>query len=177
MLSKRILLCLACLAILICPMVTAYDFTNIVNQSNIDTYYNVSRVASPVSAVPLESVLWLASLGVILLVLSFFARPDQCNDILAIMAVLPLGISSWRFLTIDSVVSGVAGVPYSAASGLTLNGIFMLMEQHTTVSLYHEALMCGVFFILAILNVYRILMTNREVAEMREPGLKEYGDE
>ena len=175
MLSKRILLCLVFLAILICPMVAAYDFTNIVNTSNVDTYYNVSRVANPVSAVPLESVLWLASLGIILLVLSFFARPDQCNDILAIMAVFPLGVASWRFLTIDIVTSGV-GATFNPRNNVE-NSVFMLMEQHSSTALYHEAVMCGVFFIIAILNVYRIILTNRELAEMKDPEITKYGDD
>lgn len=174
MLSKRILLCLSVLAIL-CPMVAAYDFTNIVNASNVDTYYNVSRVANPVSAVPLESVLWLASLGIILLVLSFCARVDQCNDIIAIMAVLPLGVASWRFLTIDQITSGV-GATFNARNNVE-NSVFMLMEQHSSTALYHEALMCGVFFIIAILNVYRILLTNRELAAMKDPEIKKYGDD
>lgn len=173
MVSKRTLFALVLLSgLLLCPIVSAAEFSNIVSPMD-DVYYNVSRVANPVSAVPLDGVLWLASLGIILLVLSFCARMDQCNDIIAIMAVLPLGVASWRFLTIDFVTFGVAGV----ADAKIQNRVFMLMEQHSSTALYHEAVMCGVFFIIAILNVYRIILTNREIAAMKDPEIKKYGDD
>lgn len=149
---------LVSLILLLVPFVSAAEFSNIVSPAD-DVYYNVSRVANPVSAVPLEDVIWLASLGIILLVLSFFARPDQCNDIIAVMAIFPLGVASWRFLTIDFMSYGVAGV----ADAKIQNRVFMLMEQHSSTALYHEAMICGIFFVIAIINAFRIILLNRQI--------------
>lgn len=172
MFNKRIIFVAIALLILICPLVSAGSFQQVINQSYIDTYYNISYVQMPVSTVPLVDVLWLASVGIILLVLSLLVGCDKCNDILAIMAVFPLGVASWRFQTVDIVESGVAST-YGTTTSPSLNEhVYVMMTQHNSVSLYHEGIMCSVFFIIALFNVYRILMINRELAAIkaREDG-------
>jgi len=139
-----------------------------------DTYCNVTPVPVPTptriipgstnasyqpgapSAIPLPIVVFVAALGIFLLVISIVFLPKSGSVIIAIIATMPLLISAWMFMYVDVVTGyGAIGLAVDNSSNL------MLMESHTIYALYTNAIIMLVYFGIAALNIYRVVMMTK----------------
>jgi hypothetical protein len=128
---------------------------------------NTTYINSQGLATPLPVAAGVAILGIILLILSIIYKPENGADIMSILSVPPLLISAWQFMSIDVVTAfGVTSQPMSSQIYKeTLK--FALMENHTIYSLYPVSILLVILLVIAILNVYRVLMITR--LEMKGP--------
>jgi hypothetical protein len=152
---------------IISQCVSAGGTTQILN-ANTSGYYNLSVNIHEDAYIPWDIWFCVACLGVVLLVLSILTKPEQGNDILGIMAVLPLAWASWGALQIVFIHSGVFAVNDPIITNQT--NVFMM----TQYDIYHEvglALIFLAFTIIALVNLYRILVLNRtRDKEVTPPG-------
>ena len=125
---------------------------------NTSGYYNLSIAIHEDPYIPVELWVYAASVGLILLVLSLFARPEQGNDILSILSIPPLAWASWGALQIAFIRSGAAGTNDPIVANVT--NVYFL----TRIDVYHVAGLALIFLactIIAVINLYRILILNR----------------
>lgn len=106
---------------------------------------DVTYTQATANATPLSLVIFIAILGIVLLLLSFVLRMNQGADVVAVVAPFPLFISAWQFLSID-VVSGYGVVSTT------------VYESHTWYTMYPEAIIMFVLFGVSVLNIYRVIM-------------------
>lgn len=157
---KRLICLLLALLALVGAVSAAENFTPIINltEEGIVVHYNQSFIISDTPYTPFPLWVFVTLLGIGLLLASLILKPEQCNDIIAILAVLPLGVSAYQSLAIDMVTaSGVS----AAVSSCT--GVWILLENHTV---YHpEAItaMLVIFWIVSIANLYRIHLQHRMI--------------
>lgn len=116
---------------------------------------NVTYTQAASNATPLYLVLFIATLGIALLLLSFLLRMNQGADVVAVVAPFPLFVSAWQFLSID-VVSGY---------GIVSTTVY---ESHTWYTMYPEAIVMFVLFGISLLNIYRIVMQIKPREEVEE---------
>lgn len=122
----------------------------------VSAVVNVTYNQSFTNASPMELVLFVASLGILLLILSFVLRIDQGSDVVAVISPFPLLISAWQFLSID-VVSG-----YGVVTNSTSISDSIVFESHTWYTMYPEAIIMLVLFGISVLNIYRIVIQYRK---------------
>jgi len=134
----------------------AADFQAPMNTSD-STYYNVSYKAASGSFTPFSVWIFVACAGFYLMLISFLAKPEQNADIFAYLAVPVLGLASWQSVALD-VITG---------SGVTSqSGKYVLMENHTIYSITGVTIIFIILFIVSLLNVYRVIMLNRDPNEV-----------
>lgn len=158
---NKLLLLLVALLLCISPIAaTNANFSVVFGPDDLATA-NVTYINSQGLATPLPVAAGVAILGIIMLVLSIMYKPENGADILSILSVPPLLISAWQFLSID-IVTGY-GVTSQAICDMAIpeSARFVLMENHTIYALYPVSILLIVLFVIAILNVYRVLMITR----------------
>lgn len=122
-----------------------------------NTYYNVSYTAASGNFTPFSIWIFVAAAGFYLMLISFLATSEQNNDIFAYLAVPTLGLATWQSLALD-VITG---------SGVTSQtGSYVLLEQHTIYSITGLTIIFLILFIVSLLNVYRVIMMNRDPNEV-----------
>jgi hypothetical protein len=147
---------LVLLVLLIAPSAMASQFNITFSSTDIATT-NVSYVNSQGPATPLPIAAGVAIIGIILLAVSIVMRPESGADIFSVLSIPPLLISMWQFLSIDIVTGfGVTSQPICDTS-VYETGRFVLMENHTIYASWSVSLMLFIFFIISVLNVYRVL--------------------
>jgi len=123
--------------------------------SNESAHYNVSYANAPANATPMEMPMFFAVLGIALLIGSFMVSTSQGSDVIALMSPLPLLISAWQFLHVD-VVTGY-GTTIAEYTGLPT--VSTMMESHMIYQMYPQALILFIFFLISLLNLYRVIMS------------------
>lgn len=114
----------------------------------VSAVVNITYTQATSNATPLPLVIFIAILGIALLLLSFLLRMNQGADVVAVVAPFPLFVSAWQFLSID-MVSGYGVVSTT------------VYESHTWYTMYPETIIMFVLFGISLLNVYRIVMQIR----------------
>jgi hypothetical protein len=126
-----------------------------------NTYYNVSYTQPSGSFIPLSIWIFIAGAGFYLLLISFLATGNQNSDIFGYLAVPVIGLATWLSTGLD-IITG---------SGVTSQGgSFVMMEQHTIYNVPGLTIVFIVLFIVSILNIYRLIVINRD------PDATEYED-
>lgn len=110
---------------------------------SVSAEVNITYTQATSNATPLLLVLFIAAVGISLLLLSVLFH--KCPAIVAIVSPFPLFVSAWQFLSIDNVSGyGVVGA--------------IVYESHTWYTMYPEAIIMFVLFAISVLNVYRVVM-------------------
>jgi len=135
---------------------TAADFQSPMNGSD-STYYNVSYKQANGNFTPFSVWIFVACAGFYLMLISFLAKAEQNADIFAYLAVPALGLAAYQSLSLD-VITG-SGVTSQA-------GKYVLMENHTIYSITGVTIIFVILFIVSLLNVYRVVMLNRDPNEV-----------
>lgn len=135
---------------------TAADFQDTMNPSD-NTYYNVSYKTASGNFTPFAIWIFVAAAGFYLMLISFLATTEQNSDIFAYLAVPAIGLATWQSLALD-VITG-SGVTSQAGS-------FVLLEQHTIYNITGLTIIFVILFIVSLLNVYRVVMLNKDPNEV-----------
>lgn len=134
--------------------VMAGEFQAPMNESD-STFYNVSYKMASSGATPFIVWLIVAAAGFYLMLISFITQ--QNSDIFAYLAVPALGLASYQSMALD-VITG---------SGVTSqSGKYVMMEQHTIYSITGVTIIFVILFIISLLNVYRVVMMNKDPNEI-----------
>jgi hypothetical protein len=137
-------------------LTTAADFQAPMNGTD-QTYYNVSYQKANGSFTPFSVWIFVACAGFYLMLISFLAKPEQNADIFAYLAVPALGLAAYQSLALD-VITG-SGVTSQA-------GKYVLLENHTIYSITGVTIIFVILLIVSLLNVYRVVMLNRDPNEV-----------
>ena len=140
------------------------NFTPIFDFPNDEVHYNQTTQLDPGTSTPWD--LWILSgiIGLVIFCISLKAPSSPVEvEISAIYSVL-----AWPFIVffaytsfaVDRVIGyGVTGVIESqAANGAINTHEYVMMIQHQLYSFPIEGILGGIFFIIAILNTFRIVM-------------------
>ena len=152
---KKLFVVLLLALLFISPVLANPYFTPIIEDP---THYNISYSWATNAATPFPLWLFVAMLGLTLLFASFVLKPDQGNDVCALIAPLPILITAWQSLSVD--IAGGAGV--AALSNGTTN-TWVLLENHIIYSPILLAVFFGVIFIVSILNIYRVYLNSKTI--------------
>jgi hypothetical protein len=150
---------------LLAPITSAYsaDFTPIFNPATDTVHYNVTYELDKSATTPFD--IWAAAIivGLVLFLFSLLALPNGAEDIVSVMAWIPLAFASWSSFAVDSIVS----------SGVTSqSGTYVLMEHHLVQTFPTIGLMLLVFLVVAIGNTYRIVSLHKKLnAQLEEEYL------
>jgi hypothetical protein len=107
---------------------------------------NVTYSAGVPNSVPIEIILFIAVIGIALLILSVIIRND-IGDIFAILSPIVFLISAWQFLVVD-VISD-----------------YGIIHSHTVYSMYPESVFMLILFGISVLNIYRIMTASNLITE------------
>lgn len=150
--AKKILLFLLILALCI-PAVSA-EFTQTFDTSTDTVHYNISTRWSTESTTP--DWIWrdITFLGIGLFLLTLILKLEHGIDIIAILAMVPLGFSFWMtLLGLDTITSfGVASLDVAGTP------TWVLMENHVINSPLEITVYLFCFWLISLVNIYRIYM-------------------
>lgn len=158
---KKLFVLTLLLLFLVSPVLANPDFTPVIGDP---THYNLSYSWATNAATPFPLWLFVAMLGLTLLFASFVLKPDQGNDVCALIAPFPILIATVQSLSID--ITGGAGV--AALSNGAAN-TWVLLENHIIYSPIWISLFFGVIFIVSILNIYRVYVNAKALKEDYRP--------
>ena len=146
---------IALLFLMVVPLASAYsnEFTPIFPATDI-VHYNRTYELDKSGTTPID--VWAAAIivGVVLFLFSLLALPNGAEDIVSVLAWVPLGFACWSSFAVDTVTG--AGVT-------SQNGTYVLMEHHLVQSFPIIAILLLVFLFIAIANTYRIVSLHRKL--------------
>ena len=143
---------------------TSPDFYPQFNNGTDLVHYNQTQTYHDEPLIPKEVTWILLGLGLMFLILSRFASPEQGNDFFALLAIPPLFVSTWTSLQMDWVYSGVTSQQYYMEQNYY--NVWVMMTEH---NVFHMEFLFGVlliFAVLSVVNFIQIMLKNagREVS-------------
>lgn len=149
---KKILIVSAIFCLIGIPAVSAdtLNFTRIIPSSDL-TIINQSFAYNGSPHTPLPFFLLMFLTGLAFLGLSVYLKPEQCNDLFAYIAPVPLFFSAIMSLGIDVHTS--SGISTIMSGTLTK---YVLIENHTIYSIFLLTVFIAILIIISIANIVRV---------------------
>lgn len=155
------------------PVINYVDYNlSYSNASKEYVHYNMSFSRDDNASTPFALWLFMAVLGLTLLIASFVLTTEQGSELISLIAPYPLLATAWQSLAIDTMNGfGVSsqvewiGV-YTANKGSTPNiNEYILLENHVIHSEVLLAVFFLILFIVSLLNIYRLYLKAKTIED------------
>ena len=142
------------------PFTSAYsaDFTPVFPATDT-VHYNITYELDKSATTPID--IWAAAIivGLVLFLFSLLVLPNGAEDIVSVMAWIPIGFASWSSFAVSSI----------AASGVTSQSdTYVLMEHHIVYTFPTIGILLLIFLLVAIGNTYRIISFHKKLNAQQE---------
>lgn len=156
--------------------VIEYNNTELVYglQSTDFVHYNMSFTRDDNGSTPFILWLFVAVIGLALLIASFVLTTGQGAELIALIAPYPLLVTAWQSLAIDMITGfGVTSQVEWVGNGSILFqkdampniNEYVLLENHVIYSEVLLAVFFLILFIVSLLNIYRLYLKAKTIED------------